>query len=73
MAIFSEKQCMERLELWLKAEAAVATGQSYQIGGRSLTRANLAEIREQIKFWEARAMKARSQGKRKIFYGVPLE
>jgi len=31
----------------------VAAGQSYSISGRSLNRANLGEIRESIKFWEA--------------------
>ncbi|MEK3955319.1 DUF6148 family protein [Psychrobacillus sp. FSL K6-1464] len=37
---------------WLDAELAVSTGQSYSIGSRSLTRANLAEIRKQIDYWE---------------------
>lgn len=45
-----------RLSLWLDAEAALATGgQSYtlDVGGskRSLTRADLSEVREQINYW----------------------
>ncbi len=36
------------LELWKEAKRAAATGQSYSIGGRQLTRYNLAEINAQI-------------------------
>lgn len=38
----------ERLRLYLEAERAVLTGQSYTIGNRTLTRANLATIRAAI-------------------------
>ena len=41
----------EHLQAFLDAEIAVATGQSYKIGSRSLTRANLSEIKERINFW----------------------
>ena len=51
MAVFSKELCKQRLALWLEAEAAVATGQSYTIDDRSLTRASLKQIREQIAFW----------------------
>lgn len=44
----------ERLDLWLEAEAKVAGGQSYTIGDRTMTRADLSEIRSQIRFWEGR-------------------
>lgn len=38
-----------RLELYIKAEAAILEGsQSYSIGSRHLTRADLAEIRKMI-------------------------
>ena len=36
------------LELWNDAKRAAATGQSYSIGGRQLTRYNLSEINAQI-------------------------
>jgi len=42
----------EHLNAWLEAELACTTNQSYTIGSRTLTRANLAEIREQIKYWD---------------------
>ncbi len=44
-------QAEAQLTAWLAASTAVAAGQSYAIAGRSLTRANAAEIRENIKFW----------------------
>lgn len=47
------QEARENLKMWLKAEQAVATGQSYTIGTRSLTRASLREITERIRFWRA--------------------
>lgn len=39
----------ERLELYIKAEASILEGaQSYSIGSRNLTRADLSEIRKMI-------------------------
>ena len=38
----------ERLRSYYMAEMAVLSGQSYTIGNRTLTRANLAEIRSAI-------------------------
>lgn len=44
----------QRLADYLAAELAVLGGQSYTImGSRSMTRANLAEIREGIRFWRS--------------------
>ena len=36
MAIFNKKICKEKLDTWLAAEEAIATGQSYQMGTRML-------------------------------------
>lgn len=38
----------QRLKMYYEAEQAVLTGQSYTIGNRTLTRANLSEIRKAI-------------------------
>nr|DAL33557.1 MAG TPA_asm: head to tail adaptor [Caudoviricetes sp.] len=38
----------ERLKMYLEAEKAVLTGQSYTIGNRTLTRASLATIQAAI-------------------------
>jgi len=47
-----------KLATWLAAEAGVALGQSVTSDtGRTLTRANLAEIREQIEYWEGKIAK----------------
>lgn len=40
------------LNAWLDAELAVSAAQSYTIGSRTLTRANISEIRKQIEFWQ---------------------
>lgn len=42
------------LVLWRNALASVATGQSYSIGGRSLTRADVKECRDMIQWLESR-------------------
>ena len=39
------------LDAWLAADLAVAEGQSYNIGDRSLTRADSAEISNKINYW----------------------
>ncbi len=44
----------EALNAWIKADLSVAKGQSYSMNGRSLTLANIREIREQITYWERR-------------------
>lgn len=45
------------LEAWYKAELAISTGQSYSIGTRSLTRANLTEVVKQIEYWKKEVAK----------------
>ena len=42
-----------RLTEYLAAESAVLGNQAYTINGRSLTRANLKDIREGIQYWQA--------------------
>lgn len=51
MAVFTKELCNKKLNTWLAAEEAVATGQSYQIGNRMLTRADLKQIRDQMEYW----------------------
>lgn len=65
------------LQEWLKAELAVTTGQSYKIGSRELDRANLYQIREQIKFWKKEVSKLESiaagRGTRRVMRAVPRD
>ena len=44
----------DALNAWVKADLAVARGQSYSMNGRSITLAQSKEIREQIHYWERR-------------------
>lgn len=74
---FTVEQCRERLKIWLDAEQAIASGQSYYIGGRRLERANLAQVREQIKFWKNELALAESKtfgkGRRRVTRIVPRD
>ncbi len=52
MGYFTTTYCKQQLEMWINASAKVASGQSYSIDNRSLTRADLKYIKEMIEFWE---------------------
>ena len=52
------------LNAWLEAELELTTHQSYKIGSRSLTKADLGQIREQIEFWQNRVAQLENTGKR---------
>lgn len=54
MSEITLEHARKMLRLWLEAEEAVSTGQSYTIGTRSLTRVNMAEIRKAQTYWENR-------------------
>lgn len=77
MAIFSKELCKRKVETWLAAEEAIATGQSYQLGTRMLTRANLTAVRNELEYWagklaEAEAAEQRG-GRNRIFQFVPRD
>jgi hypothetical protein len=42
------------LDAWIAASEAAASGNSYRIGTRQLTRENATEIRNMIAYWERR-------------------
>lgn len=52
MAGITLDQAQTQLDAWLAANVRVASNQSYSIGGRTLTRANAKEIRDQVDFWD---------------------
>lgn len=72
MAVFSKDLCKKRLQIWLDAEEAVASGQSYQIGTRMLTRADLKQIREQIEYWAGK-LAAAEGGRNRTYHFVPRD
>lgn len=63
--------------MWLDAEEAIANGQSYSIDNRRLERANLAQVREQIKFWKKELIQAEEKtsgrSKRRVIRVVPRD
>lgn len=77
MAIYSKEFCKKKLETWLAAEEAIATGQRYQIDDRSLTRADLYDVRKEIEFWEGKLAVAeaeeRNGGRNRMFRFVPRD
>jgi len=50
--IGTQADAQTRLQLWLDAEEAISKGQSYAIGDRSLTRANLPDVIERIGYYQ---------------------
>lgn len=69
------QEAQDMLRTWIDAEKAVATGQSYKIGSRSLQRANISEIRKQIQYWRneiERIKSGRGRGAR-VMRAVPRD
>jgi hypothetical protein len=63
------------LDMWLAAEQKVASGQSYAIGNRQFRRADLAEIRDSITYWDGMVQSLTSNnGQRgiRVMGAVPL-
>ncbi len=52
MAGITLTQAETQLAAYVAAETKVLQGQAYEISGRRLTRANLAEIRGGMDFWD---------------------
>ena len=77
MAVFTKDLCQKKLSTWLAAEEAVATGQSYQIGTRMLTRADLKQIRAEMEYWAGKLAEAEAEaqngGRNRLFHIVPRD
>lgn len=56
MAGITLLQAQTQLDSYLAAETAVLSGQSYEIAGRKLSRADLASIQTGISTWNARVI-----------------
>ena len=76
MAGITLAQAQTKLDAWLTAEAALATSQSYTMSvdgsSRSLTRANLREVRETVKYWDnkVKELTAAARGRNRTRYVV---
>lgn len=64
MAGITLAQAEAKLSTWMDAEDKVASGQSYSIAGRSLTRADLADIRATIDYWDKKVQRLSRGGVR---------
>lgn len=73
MSAWTLDEAKAHLKAWMDAELAVATGQSYQIGSRRLDRANLYQIREQIKVWRAEVERLERGGGSRVMRIVPRD
>ena len=71
MAGITQEQADAQLASYLAAESAVLAGQSYELNGRKLTRANLAEIQSGIAIWDRRA-KSLSRGGIRVIGATPI-
>lgn len=79
MAGITLADAQAQLAAWLAASSAVASSQSYEIEAangsrRKLTRADAAEIRGQIDYWDRKVKELTPMadgGKRRVRYGVP--
>lgn len=75
MAWITIEAARENLAIWLEAQKAVATGQSYRIGSRSLTRASIYDIQKMIAYWQNvidQLEAGRGRGAR-VLRGVPRD
>lgn len=71
MAGITLAQAEAKLSTWMDALDAVATNQSYSIGDRTLTRANLADVQDQVEFWDKKVREL-TDGGIKVRLGTPV-
>ncbi|MBN2123620.1 MAG: hypothetical protein JW821_04970 [Deltaproteobacteria bacterium] len=75
MAEWTLAEAKEHLDAWLAADLALAGNQSYRMGEVTLTRADLATIKDRISFWMGeveRLTTGRARGPR-VFRVVPRD
>jgi len=77
MAAITKEIAKKHLEAWLKAEMAVTCAQSYTIGSRSMTKADLPEIRKSIEYWESKLTQLENiekhGGRNRAYRAVPRD
>lgn len=73
----SLEDAQKHLDEWLEAELKVTTHQSYQLGGKSLTMADLGKIRETIDYWDNKVAELealeQSGGRGRMYRIVPRD
>lgn len=53
-----------QFDTWLAANTAIAAGQSFEMGDRKLTRANLGDVQRQLEFWNQQIQRLSQGGMR---------
>lgn len=66
MAGITQAQAEAQLASYIAAETAVLAGQSYELNGRKVTRADLTAIQSGITIWNQRAQRLDRGGMRVI-------
>ncbi|TDL50964.1 hypothetical protein E2R60_20685 [Paenibacillus dendritiformis] len=70
---YSLEVAQQHLNAWLAAELAISSAQSYKIGTRSLTRADLKDVMKQIQYWQEQVDLAMGIRKNRVRRYVPLD
>lgn len=75
MAGITLETAQKQLDMWITAEEQVAHGQSYQIGNRMLTRANLTDIGKRIEYWSNKVteLSREKNGRNRMYHFVPRD
>lgn len=72
-SLYTLEEAQKHLNAWKAAELALSTGQSYTIGKRQLTRVNLQQVMEQIRYWQKQVAIASGKSTRRTRRIVPMD
>jgi len=73
MSAITLETAQKHLAAWLEAELVVSNSQSYKIGTRNLTYADLGQIRQQIKYWKKQVEQLSKRGRNRVMRAVPRD
>lgn len=77
MAGITLETAQRHLDAWLEAELAVTNAQSYTIGSRIMTKADLEEIRKTIDYWNIKVVELENAkkhgGRNRAYRAVPRD
>lgn len=73
LAAITLEKAKQHLNMWLEAEEVISTHQSYTMGSRSLTRADLGKVAERIKYWSGVVNSLENGRRNRIYRAVPRD
>lgn len=75
MAGITLETAQSQLDAWLEAERKVTRGQSYQIGNRMLTYADVTQIGKRIEYWSNKVeeLSRKKAGRNRMYRFVPRD